>query len=216
METPAAVIADIVGSRLLNDRVGAQRAIEDCARRIHHAHPVSERPFEATVGDEFQASYPDLSSALSSILLLQLALPEGIQLRFGVGVGPVDAVGSSDAGISDGPGWWAARAAIDAAHRLQDRAVPSARTRVQASEGQDALMRERVVYANAYLLVRDELLGAMTARTRRLAYGRCLGRTQRELAAEEGITQPAVSQALASAGAAAIVAGFADLTGEAR
>jgi|GEM_PF-3402452 len=38
----------------------------------------------------------------------------------------------------------------------------------------------------------------MSARTRRLTYGRCLGITQRELAAAEGVTQPAVSQALAS------------------
>ena len=72
-------------------------------------------------------------------------------------------------------------------------------------------MAERVRSVNAYLLVRDEIVGAMTPRTRRLAYGRCLGRTQRDLAAEEGITQSAVSQALAAGGAAGLVAGFQTL-----
>jgi predicted transcriptional regulator len=39
-------------------------------------------------------------------------------------------------------------------------------------------------------------------------YGRCLGRTQAALAAEEGITQSAVSQALAGAGAGALLTGL--------
>ncbi|HQA69500.1 MAG TPA: hypothetical protein PK801_14335, partial [Aggregatilineales bacterium] len=45
----------------------------------------------------------------------------------------------------------------------------------------------------------------------RLTRGRCLGLAQRELALAEGITQPAVSQALAASGAAAVVEGFAAL-----
>jgi len=73
-------------------------------------------------------------------------------------------------------------------------------------------MTERIAYANAYVLARDELVSAMSGRTRRLTYGRCLGRTQRELAEAEGITQPAVSQALSAAGSAALVAGFTDLS----
>ncbi len=52
----------------------------------------------------------------------------------------------------------------------------------------------------------------MSDRTRRLTAGRCLGRSQRDLAESEGISQSAVSQALASAGSAAIVEGFAVLT----
>ena len=69
-------------------------------------------------------------------------------------------------------------------------------------------MHRSIVLANAYLLARDQLVGAMNERARRLTYGRCLGRTQRDLAASEGITQPAVSQALAASGAASVVDGF--------
>ena len=212
MALQVAVIADIVGSRQLTDRSAAQQSIESCAAQVHRDHPVDVAPLEATVGDEFQGIYPDLTAALTSLLLMQLALPEGIELRFGIGVGLVDDVGSSGKGIMDGPGWWAAREAIDHVHRLQDRVVPSARTRVAHSAEQDADMSERIAYANAYLLVRDETVGSMSERSRRLTYGRCLGRTQRELAEREGITQPAVSQALATAGAAAIVSGFESLS----
>jgi len=65
--------------------------------------------------------------------------------------------------------------------------------------------------ANAYLLARDQLVSEMTGRTRRLVYGRLQGRTQTELARDEGITQSAVSQALATAGASAVVEGFRQL-----
>ncbi len=208
MPSRVAVIADIVGSRALTDRAGAQRAIVASAQQVHVDHPVAASPLTATVGDEFQAVYPGLAAALTSLLLLQLHLPDGVELRFGLGVGAIEPV---DEAITDGPGWWAARAAIEQAHRLQDRAVPHARTRIATEAGQDAVMTDRIAFANAYLLARDELVSAMTGRTRRLTYGRCLGRTQRELADAEGISQPAVSQALSAAGSAALVAGFSDL-----
>lgn len=65
-----------------------------------------------------------------------------------------------------------------------------------------------VDHVNAYLLARDHMVGAMSQRARRLTYGRCLQRTQRELASREGISQSAVSQALAGSGSQAIVEGF--------
>jgi hypothetical protein len=211
MPSSVVTIADIVGSRLLEDRSGAQAAIESAIARVDDDLPLARHRLAATVGDEFQGEYATLVDALRSLLLLQLALPDGIELRFGVGVGPIEEVASPGGKISDGPGWWAAREAIDRVHRLQDRAVPSARTRVVAGVGEDAVMKTEARMANAYLLARDEMVAAMSERARRLTYGRCLGRTQRQLAAAEGITQPAVSQALAGAGAPAMIAGFAAL-----
>lgn len=211
MSPVVVVIADIVGSRMLPDRTAAQRAIEDTVARAERDHPLARRPLTATVGDEFQGEYGSVSDALRSLLLIQLALPEGIELRFGVGVGAVDAVGSATDAIFDGPGWWAARAAVDQAHRLQDRGMPRARTCVVGALEEDAAMSARIPLANAYLRARDELVGGMSERTRRLAYGRALGRTQRELALDEGITQPAVSQTLSSAGVPALLAGLTAL-----
>ena len=74
-------------------------------------------------------------------------------------------------------------------------------------------MESTIAASNAYLLVRDELVGAMSERERRLAYGRLLGRSQQELAAEEGITQPSVSKSLRNAGTAALIEGVAALRG---
>ncbi len=72
-------------------------------------------------------------------------------------------------------------------------------------------MESTIAVANAYLLARDEIVGAMSERERRLTYGRLLGRGQQELAAEEGISQPSVSKALRGAGSAAVLEGLAAL-----
>lgn len=208
-----AVIADIVGSRRLDDRSLTQARIEQAIADVDEALPVTRAPMRATFADEFQAVFDELDDALAWLLLLQLALPDEAALRFGVGVGDVDPVDSATPTISDGPGWWRAREAIEQVHGLQDRTVPRARTRVVAGGEEDGAMADRIRFVNAYLLARDELVGAMSERARRLAYGRCLGRTQGALAADEGISQSAVSQLLASSGAPAVVAGFAALRG---
>lgn len=203
-----AVIADIVGSRRLADRAAAQLTLDQAIARVHRDLPVALEPLHPTVGDEQQAIYPTLPAALASVLLLQLALPDEVQCRFGIGIGRIETVESASGTIPEGPGWWSARDAIDAVHAAQQRAVPTARTWVLASAEEDEAMHSAAALANAYLLARDQLVSGMNERARRLTYGRCRGVTQRALAHAEGITQPAVSQALAAAGAAAVVAGF--------
>lgn len=211
---PVAVIADIVGSRRLPDRARAQRAIDDAIARVERDHPAARELLGATTGDEFQGIYDVLAAALSATLLVQLALPDGVELRFGIGVGEVQTLDGAAGEIPEGPGWWAARKAIDTVHAQQQRAVPSARTRVERAPGEAEVSATEVDLANAYLLARDELIGAMSARARRLTYGRCLGHTQSALADDEGVSQSAVSQVLAGAGAAAVVTGFEALRGD--
>lgn len=203
-----AVTADIVGSRRLEDRTGAQRAIDDAIAAAERDLPLASRQLRPTVGDEQQGVYPDLTAALLGTLLMRLALPDGVDLRFGIGVGELGEVPAVDGPIPDGPGWWAARAAIEKVHAFEQRAAPEARTWVVAADGIDGTGLPAV---NAYLLARDRIVADMTERTRRLTYGRCLGRTQRQLAADEGITQSAVSQALSRGGATALIEGFAVL-----
>ncbi|NLG62531.1 MAG: hypothetical protein GX539_09810 [Candidatus Cloacimonetes bacterium] len=205
---PVALTIDVVGSRRIADRAAAQRHLDAAIARVTEDVPGVVTPLHPIVGDEMQGVYADLDSALSATLLFQLALPDTVECRFGAGIGEVGVVPSAAGGISDGPGWWAAREAIDAVERLARRDAPSARTRVAASESAPSDARAGVALANAYLLSRDELGAAMSERTRRLTYGRCLGLTQSALADAEGITQSAVSQALASSGASAVVEGF--------
>lgn len=203
------VTADIIGSRQLGDRVEAQRRFDETIASAEADLPLAIQPLSPTVGDEQQAVYATLDAALASLLLIRLALPDGIEFRFGIGIGEVGRVPSAavPGGIPEGPGWWAARSAIEHVQVLQKRAVPEARSWVVAHESADTSPTE-VRWANAYLLARDELVGGMSERIRRLTYGRCLGRTQRELAMQEGISQSAVSQSLAAAGASAVVEGF--------
>ncbi|MGN7947735.1 SatD family protein [Microbacterium sp. 22215] len=208
-----AVLADIVGSRKLDDRSAAQRILDGTIVRVENDLPLAQQPLTPTVGDEQQGVYLALEDAMVSLLMIQLALPDGIAFRFGVGVGDVRAVDSVHGELADGPGWYAARAAIETVHAREGRTVPRTRTWIVGAPGQDEVMDSVIAASNAYLLVRDELVGAMNERERRLTYGRLIGRSQHELAAEEGISQPSVSKSLRSAGSAALLEGVAALRG---
>ncbi|MFJ4225452.1 SatD family protein [Microbacterium sp. NPDC089695] len=208
-----AVVADIVGSRKLEDRASAQRVLDETISRVEGDLPLAQQPLTPTVGDEQQGVYRELEDALVSLLMIQLRLPDGIAFRFGIGIGAVSAVESVHGELADGPGWYAARAAIDAVHAKEGRAVPGARTWIVGAPGQDEVMPSTIAASNAYLLVRDELVGAMSERERRLTYGRLIGRSQKDLAADEGVSQPSVSKSLRSAGSAALLDGVAALRG---
>lgn len=208
-----AVLADIVGSRKLDDRTAAQRILDDTIARVEKDLPLAHQPLTPTVGDEQQGVYLGLEDAMASLLMIQLALPDGLAFRFGIGVGDVRSVDSVHGELADGPGWYAARAAIETVHARESRAVPRTRTWIVGAPGQDEVMETTIAASNAYLLVRDELVGTMNERERRLTYGRLIGRSQHELAADEGISQPSVSKSLRSAGSAALIEGLAALRG---
>ncbi len=202
-----AVIVDLVDSRAIGDRRAAQAAIVESFSRVDHlvSHDL---PLRATVGDEFQAVYPTLADALEATLLARLVLPSNIDCRFGLGSGEVIDVGDGAAGvIQDGSAWWLAREAIDEAHAREDGRTPSVRSWFRS--GEESLARESLV--NAYLMARDQVVGAMTDRVRRLTFGTMLGRSQGELADEEGITQSAVSQSLRRSGGASLIAALEEL-----
>ncbi|GAB3600818.1 SatD family protein [Microbacterium tumbae] len=208
-----AVIADIVGSRRLDDRASAQKVLDQTIARVEADLPLAMQPLTPTVGDEQQGVYERLGDALVSLLMLQLALPDGISFRFGIGIGRIRAIGSVHGELSDGPGWYAARDAIETVHGREQRTLPRMRTWIVGAPGQDEVMRTTIAASNAYLLARDELVGAMSERERRLVYGRLNGVSQAELAEAEGISQPSVSKSLRSAGAAALIEGAAQLRG---
>lgn len=195
MTNVVAVIVDVVGSRKLADRAGAQRAIlEAFAEADDFVKPI--RPAWATFADEFQAIYATVADACAATTFLRLALPEGIDVRFGFGVGESVEVAQGETGpVLDGDAWWNARAAIDEAEKRESR-KGSARTWLAAP---DAGM------TNSSLLLRDHVIGSMSDRERRIARDLLLGRTQTEIAKSEGISQAAVSQAAKRSGAGALV-----------
>src|SRR5690606_11696350 len=204
-----AVIADIVGSRRLEDRAAAQRAFDETIARAEERHPLAVQPLRPTFGDEQQGVYARLEDAMVSLLVLQLSLPEGLEFRFGIGVGEVRPLATAHGELSDGTGWYAARESIETVHE-RERDMPGIRSWMVGAREQDEVMPETIAASNAYLLLRDQTIAQMSARARRLTLGRLEDRSQRMLAEQEGITQPSVSKALRNSGANALLAG-ADL-----
>jgi hypothetical protein len=200
--TPVAtLIGDVVRSRAASDRSGLHdelaRALDEANQRLR---PVV--PLRITVGDEFQGCFTTVGEAVHASLWLRLHLAPA-QLRHGIGWGSV-AVLADEPRVEDGPGWWAARAAIDAvkkdAARAGTRLLRTAYHRAEDTEGPDPAP------VNAALMCRDQMIGSVSPRSQRLLRGVVDGSSQAELAATEHISASAVSQRMRNDGLAVIVA----------
>jgi len=191
-----AVIGDLVASRQASSRARAQEALVAALRMATELAPALQAP-APTIGDEFQSTHATVADALLSALVVRLALPEDMDARVGIGVGLVEVVGRSEYGLTqDGPAWWNAR---DAIGEVERRAARQTGLRTWVHEGGTV---------NAYVMARDQLVSGFDGRQRRLVLGLLQGRTQRELAASEGISASAVSQSLRRSGALAVVDGL--------
>ena len=207
-----ALIADIVGSRELPDRRLAQQAVYEALGRAAEGLALTQRPY-ATVGDELQAVSATLTDALALTVRTHLLLPEGLGLRFGVGVGTIsefDGVVEGSPGgaaahpIQDGSAWWAAREAIERAHALQDEGRSYARTWLRihsdAENGSGGKWGEREGLVNSLLILRDQTVFRFQPRQRRMMAGLLMGATQVEVARREKVSQQAVSDFARGAG----------------
>ena len=192
------IIADIVDSREMVDRSAGQRAITDAFAEAETAvSPI--RPAWATVGDEFQVIVTTWQDSLRLTLRMQALLPDGIQLRYGIGAGQINTIEQGESGpIQDGTAWLNARAAIDEVEARQQR-----RDDVMSGFCSDDV--DLATAVRAQLMVRDHVLGRMKARERRLLSALLFGATQQEAARNERISQAAVSQTLHRSGAMALL-----------
>ena len=142
-----------------------------------------------------------------------LLLPDGLGLRFGIGVGAISEVegvagsgadGAPGRPIQDGSAWWAAREAIEKAHHLQDAGRSFIRTWLRihpdavGGSGGEWSERERVV--NSVLILRDQTIFRLQPRQRRIMAGLLMGVTQIKIARQEKVSQQAVSEFARSAG----------------
>lgn len=202
-----AVIVDLVGSRRHADRMWVHQSMKAAMQQVNALVPF-DHPLEATFGDESQGRFMVLDNALRATLLLRLLLPEGMDCRAGIGIGPVEDLGPGAYGpIQDGPAWWSARDAIVEAKAREVSRNPTLRTWYEVADQPGFAADDYAVptLINAFLLVRDEVVTQMSPRSRRLLLGLMLGKSQAEMAAAEGITQSAVSQGLRRSGAAAVL-----------
>jgi SatD family (SatD) len=183
----ATLIGDVVGSRRVTDRRAQHRTLNRVLRDI--AKDAIDPP-AFTVGDEFQGSYPSVGATIDAALALRLAVAPDIDIRFGIGWGAVMML-DANAGIQDGPGWWAAREAIEwtaSAQRQPGLALVRTSFRVSGVERLD------VGAINAALMCRDHLLGSLDDRSIRILKGLLSDHTKKDIAAAEGISASAVSQ----------------------
>lgn len=192
------IIADIVGSRDLTDRAAAQHDILETFEQAEAAIPVV-RSVWATVGDEFQLIVHTWQDALRVTLRVQALLPEGLRLRFGIGVGQINTIEEGQTGpIQDGTAWLNARDAIEIIEQHQQQ-------RDAALTGFLSDDTDLTTAVGAQLLLRDHIVARMKARERRLFAALLTGATQQGAAREERISQAAVSQALHRSGAMAVL-----------
>jgi SatD family (SatD) len=183
----ATLIGDVVGSRQVADRLASHQELNRALRDV--ATDAIDPP-AFTVGDEFQGSYPTVGRAIDAALSLRLAVAPGIDIRFGIGWGSVMMLDES-AGIQDGPGWWAARAAIEwtaTAQRQPGLALVRTSFRSHGESRHDAGA------INAALLCRDHLLGSLDDRSLRILKGLLSNHSKKDIAAAEAISASAVSQ----------------------
>jgi hypothetical protein len=205
--TAAAIIADIVGSRGLPDRGAAQeQVLRAFARAQEQTRPAV--PAYAAVGDEFQAVFDTVERAVIATTIVALSLPEGLELRFGIGMGEdrvVDASGTVP--IRDGSAWWRAREAIDHVKQAQR----SGRSRATTGFVHDGGSDESAI--RGLLLLRDHIVGGMRPRDKRIALAGLEEVPQVRTAEAEGIRQSAVSQSWHRSGASAVVEMLRQLEG---
>lgn len=204
--TRVAVIIDLVGSRQHRDRAGLHRTFVTALAQVN-AVVRAEQDLAPTVGDEAQARYHSVTDALRATLLLRLVLPEGLDCRAGIGVGQVQDLGPSVVGLlQDGPGWWAARDAINEAKAREIVKDRTLRTwYLLADDVEPAQDVPPALVVQALLLTRDEIVSSMQERSRRLLLGVLQGVSQADLAIQEEISPSAVSQNLRRSGAYAVL-----------
>jgi hypothetical protein len=182
----AALIGDVVGSRHAADRRGLHRRLTVALKTVA-ATAIDPPVF--TVGDEFQGSYPTVGDAIYAALRMRLAVAPDIDVRFGVGWGEVTVL-DEQARIQDGPGWWAAREAIEQTAAAQQRpGLALVRTTFRSSGN-----RDDVDAINAALMCRDHLLGSLDDRSLRILRGLMKNQPKKDIAQAEGISPSAVSQ----------------------
>jgi hypothetical protein len=183
----ATLIGDVVDSRGAADRRALHRDLTAALGAI--ARSALDAP-AFTVGDEFQGSYPHVGDALAAAWAVRLAVAPAVDVRFGIGWGPVSVLDEAT-GIQDGPGWWAARAAIEwtaEAQRQPGLALVRITYRNGAADGPPADA------VNAALMCRDHMFGSLDERSIRILRGLVSRQSKKELAAAEKISPSAVSQ----------------------
>jgi hypothetical protein len=204
------LLGDVVGSRGHPDPGRRRRRVAD-ALTLANDRLAPKQPLTPTIGDEFQGLFADLVSALEATLVVRLALLGEVDVRFGIGSGPLVTFEASRAPFDqDGPAWWSAREAVDHVREVSQRqeSPRGLRTRwVDAAEERPFV----VASVNAFLQCRDELVAGMDPRDAAAMLGLLSGEPLTRIAETEGVSVSALSQRAIRGGLYAIRRAHAEL-----
>lgn len=207
-----ALVGDVVESRRYADAGALVDGIAEVLHAVNDVVPALQ-PLALVVRDEFHAVYRHAHQALEAALRLRLltddlvqatvdGADEPVDVRVGVGHGEVV---TAETGSQTGAAWWHAHDARRAAQDLASRTKWPASLRTVLHDD-DPLVACRV---NAYLLLQDQLLARMDASDRRALRGLLDGERQVDIAADLGVSQPAIARRVRDRGALAITAALA-------
>lgn len=196
------VIGDLVGSRRSLDRAAVHARFERAVDAVNeeYALPV---PLRIALGDEFQGIFATLGDAITATLRLRMALLPDVDVRQGIGWGRVRVL-AEDPRVEDGPGWWAARAAIETVEAYERKApLRAVRTAYVAAEDEPGPDQALV---NAALMSRDQIVTGLSERSMSVLDGLMRGRRQQDIADDLGISASAVSQRVRAEGIGVLLA----------
>lgn len=219
VETPS-LSATLIGD--LTDPAGAAPQGADPVRALRAAIAAVNRTLRpvvalrTTTGTEYQGAFTSVGEALRATLLLRLALLPAADLRHGVGWGEIAAPARQDDGgtgadgaatalrIERGPGWWAARDALTAVEKDQERsALDWRRTGYQRDASASGPAAEPV---NAALLLRDQLVGGLDRTSLTVLRGLLSGTPRQRLAEQTGLAESALDARIRDHGLTALLA----------
>lgn len=185
-----ALVGDVIASRHSEDREHLQSQIARATGAVNAVVPAIQ-PLMMTVGDEFQGLYAGLAAGFQTALRLRLALLPNVDIRIGIGWGPLTLQPENPPFGQDGPCWWRAREAIgEVKAGEKSKSVPrSRRTLCITGTNSDGLL-------NGFLGLRDQVMAGLDDVDIRIANLRLLGKTQTEISDEVGLSQSSVSRRL--------------------
>jgi hypothetical protein len=198
----ATLIGDLVGSRAAPDRSALHGRFRRALTDVEAAIPTLTS-LRITVGDEFQGCFETVGMAAAAALRLRLLLLPDADVRLGIGWGEVTVLEGAPR-VEDGPGWWAARDAIETVAREAEKAALRS-TRTLYRRAADLAGPDEAA-VNAALRLRDQVVGSLAGRSLSVLHGLLDGMSQVELAEQLGVSASAVSQRVRSDGLAMLIA----------
>ena len=197
----ATLIGDLIGSRRAHDRGALHDRFAGALAEVNQRFAPTT-PLRITLGDEYQGTFATVGAALQVSLRLRLAMLPEIDLRHGVGWGPVRVL-EREPRVEDGPGWWVARDALTLIETAEGR--PSSRERRTAYLRADDAGGPEPAAIDALLMLMDSAVARLSARSLSVLRDLMAGASQREIAERLGVSPSAVSQRVRSDGLAALV-----------